>query len=136
MGGINRFGTAHDSSSRSVVVSGRLSGFRAWALQRVSALYIVFYLAVSLFCLVYYGLPDNYADWRALFAGSIFNLATMALFLALLIHAWVGARDIVIDYVHLDGWRFSLLVLLALMLVGTGLWVLRLLIGVLMVGGV
>lgn len=113
-----------------MVVSARLSGFRAWALQRISALYILVYVMIALFCLLWYGLPDSYVEWRGLFAGSGFNLATLGLFAALLSHAWVGARDIIVDYVHPDGWRFALLAMLGLVLVLCGLWVLRVLLAV------
>jgi succinate dehydrogenase / fumarate reductase membrane anchor subunit len=41
---------------------------------------------------------------------------------ALLIHAWVGIRDVLIDYVHPIMARVTLLSLFAIGFVGCGLW--------------
>jgi succinate dehydrogenase / fumarate reductase membrane anchor subunit len=39
-------------------------------------------------------------------------------FVALGVHGWIGARDVVLDYVHAPGLRFALLALLATLLLG------------------
>ena len=82
-------------------------GLSAWLLQRLTAVvmaaYTVFLLALLLWCP-----PASHADWKALFAGSFVRLATMLFFLALLYHAWVGVRDIIMDYVKPTGLRLGL----------------------------
>ena len=82
-------------------------GLTAWLMQRLTAVimaaYTVFLLALVLWCP-----PASYADWRGLFTGSFVRLATMLFFLALLYHAWVGMRDIVMDYVKPTGLRLAL----------------------------
>lgn len=82
-------------------------GLGAWLLQRLTAVvmaaYTVFILALLLWCP-----PAGYADWKALFSGAFVRLATMLFFLALLYHAWVGVRDIVMDYVKPTGLRLAL----------------------------
>jgi succinate dehydrogenase / fumarate reductase membrane anchor subunit len=45
----------------------------------------------------------------------------------LLLHVWVGLRDILMDYVHMLALRLSLTAVLLLSLVACGLWALRIL---------
>ena len=80
-------------------MSRRAAGLRAWLLQRISAVYLALYV-------VY------------------FLLAMALFFLALSIHAWVGVRDVIIDYVHPAGLRLLLLCGLGVVLLGSLLWAL------------
>jgi len=70
----------------------------------------------------------TYSDWKALFSGAFFRVATMFFFAALLYHAWVGMRDIVMDYVKPTGIRLGLqtviggVLLLYLIWAATILW--------------
>ena len=48
--------------------------------------------------------------------------------LALLVHVWVGLRDIVLDYLHPLALRIGTLALIAFLLGGCGFWALRTLI--------
>ena len=58
-------------------------------------------------CLLWHK-PATHGDWKAIFAGGFVRLATLFFFLALLYHAWVGMRDIVMDYVKPTGIRLLL----------------------------
>ncbi len=82
-------------------------GLSAWLLQRLTACVMVLYTlllaGVLLACP-----PATYADWKGLFSGGFVRLATMLFFLALLYHAWVGVRDILMDYVKPTGIRLAL----------------------------
>ena len=66
--------------------------------------------------------PAGWLEWQALMANTAVNLATGLFFVSLLIHAWVGARDVVFDYVHAPALRLGMLGLMVLMLAGSGLW--------------
>jgi len=55
------------------------------------------------------------------------SIATGAFFAALLAHAWVGVRDVLIDYVHAMAIRAALLGLVGLSLTAMGVWVVRIL---------
>lgn len=48
-------------------------------------------------------------------------------FAALLAHAWIGVRDVILDYVHPVAIRFFALAVLALGLTGAGFWVIHVL---------
>ena len=102
-------------------MSWRAQGMRTWMMQRLTAVYMVLYLIV--FGILFLRLPVvDYAHWRNLFVSPITNIATGLFFFSILYHAWVGIRDILIDYVHWTGIRFLLWVLITLALIALGLW--------------
>lgn len=101
-----------------------VSGLRAWLLQRLSALVLLGYLVVALVVLAAEA-PGSHAQWRALMQSPAVALATLVAFAALLLHAWVGARDVLLDYVHPLALRLALLVAVAAMLLASGAWVVR-----------
>ena len=102
----------------------RAQGLRAWLWQRLSSVYMLLYL-------VYLGVhlslnpAPSYSEWHGWMAEPPVALATALFFGALLMHAWVGLRDVIIDYVGALSLRLTLLALTGLVLVGSGLWVLR-----------
>jgi succinate dehydrogenase / fumarate reductase membrane anchor subunit len=108
------------------VVSRRAHGLRAWLLQRFTAVYLLLFL-------VYLGAhfarapAADFAAWRAWLADPLVNLATGLFVLSLLLHAWVGIRDVIMDYVTHTGLRVALFAAVALTLAGCGLWMLRVL---------
>ena len=82
-------------------------GVRDWLLQRLTAVVMVLYTVGFAICLVWHK-PATHGDWKAIFSGGFVRLATLFFFLALLYHAWVGMRDIVMDYVKPTGIRLAL----------------------------
>ncbi len=100
----------------------RAHGMRAWLLQRLSAAYLATYIIASLILFMICPV-DSYTSWRDAFANPVMNIGTLLFFVALLIHAWVGMRDILIDYVHPTMLRFALLNALMLALLSMGIWV-------------
>jgi succinate dehydrogenase / fumarate reductase membrane anchor subunit len=74
-------------------------------------------------------LPLDFAGWQALFA-PLWNRVLMLLTgMALALHAWLGMRDIFMDYVHPVGLRLSLLLLVILTLAGSVVWLAAILFG-------
>lgn len=55
------------------------------------------------------------------------SIATLVFFGALLLHAWVGIRDVVMDYVHTLALRVFALALLGFGLLAMAAWVGRIL---------
>jgi len=82
-------------------------GIGDWLLQRLTAVVMAAY-TVFLLALLLWSPPGSHADWKGLFTGTFVRLVTMLFFLALLYHAWVGVRDIVMDYVKPTGLRLTL----------------------------
>ncbi len=97
-------------------------GMRAWLLQRLSGAYIGLYLVVALI-VIGAGPRLDYMRWHDLLSQPVVAIATLLFFFFILIHAWVGIRDVLLDYVHLQALRFSILMVLALGLLTMGIWV-------------
>ena len=97
-------------------------GMRAWLLQRLSGAYIGLYLVIALF-IIGTGPRLDYVRWHELLSQPVVSIATLLFFLFLLIHAWVGIRDVLLDYIQLQALRFSILMVLALGLLTMGIWV-------------
>ena len=90
----------------------RLTGRRAWFVQRATAVFMLgFLLWLATGLLVWP--PEGYEQWRATVAQPAASVGFAAFFAALLAHAWVGIRDIVLDYIHGAGYRVTALVLAA-----------------------
>ncbi len=108
------------------LVSRQAHGLRAWLLQRITAVYLLLFL---LYLSVHFlrSPLDGFGAWHAWLAHPLVNLATGLFVLSLLLHAWVGIRDIVIDYVTHTGLRVSLFAAVMLLLGGCGIWSLRVL---------
>lgn len=107
-------------------MSWRAHGSRAWLMQRVSAVYLAVYIVMfGLYLLL--DAPASYSAWRTWMGLPFIAVATSIFFAALLMHAWVGLRDVIMDYVRPPVIRFILLASVALGLFAMGLWVLRVL---------
>ena len=97
------------------VIVGAHYGARDWLAQRITALIMAVYMIVAL-AVISAKAPFTYEAWKALFAQSSVRIATLLFAVSLAWHAWVGARDILMDYVKHDGVRLALQVLTVLLL--------------------
>ena len=105
-------------------MSRQASGLRAWALQRISAVYLGLYF-IYMLGLFIISPPDSFETWQGWVADPIRGIALLLFFVAMLLHAWVGLRDLLIDYVHFSTLRVTLLSLIGIGLIGCGLWAAR-----------
>ena len=102
-------------------VTGAHTGTSTWLLQRATA--VVMALAVSLLAWrLAVAAPLDYATWRALFAPLWMRLVMLLFTLALALHAWIGMRDILMDYVHHTGVRLALTLAVIVTLAACVLW--------------
>jgi succinate dehydrogenase / fumarate reductase membrane anchor subunit len=108
-------------------VSRKLSGLRAWYVQRLSAVYITLYVVIAVISMLVNGMPSSHESWLNVWSSPLVSTMTLLFFTALLIHAWIGIRDVILDYVHPFGARLVVLSLFAVMLIASGLWVARIL---------
>ncbi len=108
------------------IVVGAHYGLRDWLLQRITAVVMVVYAASFVLC-VLTRLPLGFEDWRAWFANPFVKISTLIFMLSLLLHAWVGVRDIFMDYVKPFGVRLCLQVLVILALIVYAIWTVTLL---------
>ncbi len=103
-------------------MSWQAHGFQAWFFQRLSAIYIVWCLLVIIIGLFTTSIT-SFEAWQALFSSPVVNILVLLFFIAIMVHAWVGIRDIVIDYVHFAGIRLVVLNLLMLFLISMSVWI-------------
>ena len=103
-----------------------MNGFMPWLMQRLTAIYMAAYIPIILFIIIS-GMPWRFIEWQALFANIWVALATLLFFLALLFHAWVGLRDVIIDYISWMDLRLVALSIVALFLLINAFWVVKIL---------
>ena len=109
-------------------VIGAHYGWRGWLMQRVTAVVMLFYTIFLVGVMVSVPVLD-YPHWRALWSLPLMRYATMLFVLAVLMHAWVGVRNIFMDYIKDTGVRLILYVLVIITLVAYGLWAMQILWG-------
>lgn len=107
-------------------MSRHSSGFKAWLIQRVSAVYLALFTLYAFFYLVWQT-PQNYMQWQSWILSTPVLLGVLLLVLFILVHAWVGIRDVLIDYVPFTGARLILLSLVGIMISACGFWALLIL---------
>jgi succinate dehydrogenase / fumarate reductase membrane anchor subunit len=111
------------------VVTGAHYGLRDWLVQRVTAVVMAVYAVVLVGYLVMQ--PSfGYDTWVFLFSGSAMRTFSMLFLLSVYYHAWIGVRDIVMDYVKPAGMRLLLHVLVVLALVLYTIWSVQILWGI------
>ena len=108
------------------IIVGAHYGTRDWLAQRITAAIMAVYTVVALFVLAAKS-PLTYEAWRELFAQGWMRIATLLFAVSLAWHAWVGVRDILMDYVKPDGLRLSLQVFFILLLAGYLGWTVQIL---------
>ncbi len=109
-------------------VSGAHYGLRDWLAQRLTAVVMIIYSV--LFLVMLFKMPQfDYGSWRALWSGSVMRVATLLFLLSLFLHAWIGMRNIFMDYVKCTGLRVSLYAAVILALVAYAAWAVQILWG-------
>ena len=104
-------------------MSFQAQGMRAWLLQRLTAVYIAVYI-LSAIVWVIYNFPVNHESWLAGLSHPVMLITTVLFYLSIFIHAWVGMRDILLDYIKPNGLRFLMLMSVAFFLIVMTVWLL------------
>ncbi len=108
------------------IVVGAHYGMRDWLSQRVTAGLMALFTIVLL-VQVLFGGPLGYDRLAAIFASQWMKVLTFVVIVALAWHAWVGVRDIWMDYVKPVGTRLVLQVFTIVWLVGCAGWAIQVL---------
>ncbi|MDE2398375.1 MAG: succinate dehydrogenase, hydrophobic membrane anchor protein [Burkholderiales bacterium] len=116
---------SQDFGTKRLVV-GAHYGLRDWLVQRVSAALMALFTLVLLGQLLAPG-PFGYDRWAGIFAAQWMKLFTLVVIVALAWHAWVGIRDIWMDYIKPVGLRLALQVASIVWLVGCAGWAIQVL---------
>jgi succinate dehydrogenase / fumarate reductase membrane anchor subunit len=103
------------------LVVGAHYGLRDWLAQRVTAIVLAVYVLLLVAWALFSG-PLGYEGWAGAFAPTWMKVATLLALFSLFFHAWIGIRDLWMDYVKPTGVRLGLEVLTILWLVGCAIW--------------
>ena len=108
------------------VVTGAHYGLRDWLAQRITAVIMAVYsiIAVGVFLI---NKNITYVVWRDLFAQGWMRVATLLFMVSLAWHAWVGVRDILMDYIKPDGLRLGMQVASLLVIASYVGWTIQIL---------
>ncbi|HWT70706.1 MAG TPA: succinate dehydrogenase, hydrophobic membrane anchor protein [Oxalicibacterium sp.] len=117
---------ANDNIGYHRKVVGAHYGLVDWLAQRVTAVLMLVYTFVLLIGFLLSG-DIGYEGWAGLFAQQWFKLLTFATLMGLFYHAWVGMRNIWMDYIKPIGLRLLLQVLTIVWLVACVGWTIQIL---------
>jgi succinate dehydrogenase / fumarate reductase membrane anchor subunit len=103
------------------LVVGAHYGLRDWLAQRATAIVLTLYL-IALAVQVGLAWPIDYDAWAGIFVPLGMKIATLVAFIALAWHAWIGMRDIWMDYVRPTAVRMLLQLATILWLAACLVW--------------
>ena len=106
--------------TKRLVVGGHY-GVGNFLLQRLTALILVVFFSILGLRLLLAG-PLDYVAWASIFVPMWMKVLTLVAMLALLYHAWIGVKDIWLDYVKPVWVRLTLQTLTALWLLACAVW--------------
>lgn len=104
------------------VVVGAHYGLRDWLSQRVTAVLMALFTLVVLAQLIFSKGPIGYDKWAGMFSAQWMKVLTFSVIIGLAWHAWVGMREILMDYVKPVGVRLALQAAAIVWLVGCAGW--------------
>ena len=108
------------------IVTGAHYGLRDWLAQRITAVIITLY-SIILGAALLGAKPITYGMWRDFFAHGWMRVATLLFAISLAWHAWVGMRDVLMDYIKPTGLRLFLEIGTILVLAGYVAWTIQIL---------
>ena len=103
------------------LLTSKYPGMRIWLLQRLSAVVMAGYILLLIIALLMVR-PNNYVAWHAFASSLLFRASTFFFFICLSMHAWVGVRDVLRDYVFNQALRGYMQIIVDLLLVVYLVW--------------
>jgi succinate dehydrogenase / fumarate reductase membrane anchor subunit len=96
-------------------------GWKDWLAQRVTAVVMVLFSVVIIGFVLAKG-SVSYADWKDLFGHNSFRILALLFFFSVFYHAWIGIRDVLMDYIKPVGIRLTLQVAVVFFLIACSIW--------------
>ncbi len=103
-------------------------GWKDWMIQRITA---VIMLVFSVFIIGFFFIHSDvtHSQWKTLFANQAMRILSLLFLLSVYYHAWIGIRDVLMDYVKPLWMRLSLQVVVLLFLIVCSIWTVSILWG-------
>lgn len=73
-------------------------GLRDWVVQRATAAIMAIYSVLMVGLLVAYQ-PASFMAWKSLMGACWLKVMTLLFLLSLFAHAWIGVKDVLVDYI-------------------------------------
>jgi succinate dehydrogenase / fumarate reductase membrane anchor subunit len=109
------------------LVVGAHYGLRDWLAQRITAVLMLVFTVLLLLQVVFTQGPIGYDKWAGIFSQQWMKVGTFVVIVSLAWHAWVGMRDVWMDYVQPVGLRLTAQVATIVWLVGCAGWAVQVL---------
>ncbi len=109
------------------LVVGAHYGLRDWLAQRVTGVLMALFTFIVLAQVLLVKGKIGYEQWAGIFSAQWMKTLTFCVIIALLYHAWVGMREIFMDYIKPVAWRLPLQVFAIVWLLGCAGWALQVL---------
>ena len=78
-------------------LTGAHYGIISWLIQRLTAVCIL--ILAILFVISLFFIPSTFEGWHHFFTYTLTKIIMQLIFIAITMHAWVGMRDIWMDYI-------------------------------------
>ncbi len=104
------------------IVVGAHYGLRDWLAQRVTAALMALFTLNILCQLIFTKGPISYTTWAGIFSVQWMKVLTFTVIIALVYHAWIGIRDIWMDYIKPASIRLTLQVFSLVWLISCAGW--------------
>jgi succinate dehydrogenase / fumarate reductase membrane anchor subunit len=117
---------ASNYGSKRLVV-GAHYGLKDWLSQRVTGALMALFTIVLLAQVLFTKGPIGYDKWAGIFSSQWMKVLTFVVIVSLAWHAWVGIRDIWMDYIKPVGVRLVLHLVSIVWLVGCAGWAVQVL---------
>lgn len=111
------------------IVTGAHYGLRDWLIQRITAVVMVIYTLGLVGYLLFQPVLD-YNAWTLLFSSNVVRTFSLLFLLSVFYHAWIGVRDVVMDYVNPVLIRLVIHVLVILTMMLYVIWSVQILWGI------
>jgi succinate dehydrogenase / fumarate reductase membrane anchor subunit len=103
------------------IVTGAHYGLLDWLIQRVTAVVMAIYILLVIVLLLVFS-PHEYTSWKVIFSNQWVRISSFLFFISLCWHAWIGLRNILMDYIHETSVRLTVQVLVIFSLFFYAVW--------------
>lgn len=104
------------------LLTKKYPGMRLWLAQRISAVVMATYALLFALLLVILQ-PATYEAWLQFMSPWWWRILTLIFFTSLYMHAWLGVRDVLKDYIFNLQLRAVMQVLVDVLLIGYLCWI-------------
>ena len=102
-------------------IVGAHYGLRDWLAQRITAAVMAAFTLIMVVALLS-GVGSGYESWRGFMSAGLMRFVGFIFIVSLCWHAWVGMRDLWMDYIQATSIKLVLHVLTLLVLLGYAGW--------------